>query len=265
MKASVLAIVAALLLGAGVAAAAFAARDMGKPPLTDAEAAKAATLVAQAISHENAALHALARHRILTAELELAKGKYAIFAAGNPLATHDAGSDSNAAFHDADQAVNEDKDGLGDLKDAQTSKGKEQDAWIALARKKIEIALALKEKALLFYETYSEPVTTTTPPPPAAGPLSVCIFIMNNGSTSTENAHVRDPGAGGAQGTVTFNGQGLNQTNPITLDFSGSAITPFNVSTFGTSTITATIGSQTASTTVTLDASNDNNDHSDCP
>jgi len=107
------------------------------------------------------------------------------------------------------------------------------------------------------------PAPAPTPtPPPEPGPLGGCVFVTNNGSTSTENVKVSDPGGAGLHGSVLFLGQGLNMTNPITLDGSGGAVSPFTVGVFGTSTITITITGaggklQTLALPFTLGQSND--------
>ena len=101
-----------------------------------------------------------------------------------------------------------------------------------------------------------------SPPPPTAGPLTWCMFVTNNGSSSTENLKLSDPGAGGDKGTVTFNGQGVDQTTPFTFPSSGVVVTPFVVFNFGTATVTFNVmladgTTQTLTAQATLDAGND--------
>jgi hypothetical protein len=120
----------------------------------------------------------------------------------------------------------------------------------------LTLTIAAKKKGLALIDL----ITVTAPPAP--GPLEGCVFVVNNGSTSTENVKIVDPGGGGFLGTVTFNGQGVNQSKPFTLDSSGTSVTPFTVGEFGSSTIGATVtgpGGQTQSLSFpfTLNGSND--------
>lgn len=259
MKVLILATLAVLGVAGTATVMAFGAG--AKPPMAQDEADRAESYAKRAITSEQRAISALDDHKILTASKEAKLGTIYINETFIALGNHDVGDDGQAAnfagaAHTLDQSVD------SDLLKAQGAKGKHQDALIKDAMKKLKKALAFKEEVVTFFVGYTPPETTTTAPAP--GPLTVCVFIANNGSTSTENVHVRDPNAGGASGSVTFNGQGLNQTNPITLDASGSAITSFTVSNFGTATIGAMVGSQSASTTFTLNSSTDNNSASDC-
>ena len=100
------------------------------------------------------------------------------------------------------------------------------------------------------------------PPTPVFGPLGACVFVTNNGNSSTETVKVTDPGAAGFPGTVNFNGQGLNQTSSFTFPSNATAFLPFNVGVFGTSTITVNVmppggPAQTDSFTFLLGESND--------
>jgi hypothetical protein len=76
------------------------------------------------------------------------------------------------------------------------------------------------------------------------GPLEGCVFITDNGNSSTENVEVFDHGAGGSKGKVAFSGPGLNQTMPFTLAANGTAVVPFTVTSFGMSTITVTVSAK---------------------
>lgn len=78
-------------------------------------------------------------------------------------------------------------------------------------------------------------------PTPTYGPLGACVFVTNNGNSSTETVKVTDPGAAGFSGTVNFNGQGLNQTSSFTFPSNASAFLPFNVGVFGSATITVNV------------------------
>jgi hypothetical protein len=81
------------------------------------------------------------------------------------------------------------------------------------------------------------------PKHPKIGHLEGCVFITNNGDSSTENVKVLDTRAHGYKGKIHFNGEGLNKTSPFTLGSNGTAVVPFLVTTFGTSTITVTLSS----------------------
>jgi hypothetical protein len=78
---------------------------------------------------------------------------------------------------------------------------------------------------------------------PKIGPLEGCVFITNNGNSSTENIEVLDKGAGGMKGTIQFNGDGLDKTSPFTLGSNGMVVVPFTVTQFGSSTITVDLKS----------------------
>jgi hypothetical protein len=107
-----------------------------------------------------------------------------------------------------------------------------------------DIALATKQKHTALTKIAAALAAETPPAPkpaPEPGPLQGCVFITNNGNTSTENVKVSDPGGAGRSGTVLFLGQGLNTTNQITLDANGGAVSPFTVGVFGTSSITVTV------------------------
>lgn len=269
MRAALITISILLLFGGGAAVAAFAASG-GKPPYTEEQAADLARTVDAAIAAERSAVKAIGRHRIITALSGATEGRNELSRAANSLATHDHSDDPNVG-NQAEEAIGLDGEAMKDLDAAKTSKDASvQERLLDSAKKALTQALALKKKVFVYFDTYTPPATTTTTPPPAtAGPLSVCVFVTNNGSTSTENVHIRDPGAGGWGGTVTFNGQGLSQTNHITIGSDGSVITPFTVSTFGMATIMTSINTpsgtpQTNTTTFTLDTDNDKTT-SDCP
>jgi hypothetical protein len=251
------------VLGVAGTATVMAFAGSAKPPLSQEEASRAENYLKRAITSEQRAINALDDHKILTASKEAKLGTVYINETSIALGNHDVG-DNGLEENLANQANALDRDANRELLEAQKAKGKHQDALIKAATRNLKEALVFKEEVRTFFENYTPPEETTTTEP-APGPLTVCMFITNNGSTSTESAHVRDPNAGGASGTVTFNGQGLNQTNPITLDAGGSVITSFTVSTFGTATINAMVGPQSASTTFTLNSSTDNNSASDCP
>jgi hypothetical protein len=264
MRHAVLVLLAGILLAGSGSVVAIAAEGAGGPPLSEEQAAYSANLVEEAVARENEAVKATKRHRILTALGATRTGQGILEAAFSPLENRDGGADGSAALHAGEEARDLDGGALRDLGDGEKANEKEQGPLLAAARKKLQAALVLKRKLLTFYDTYTAPATTTVPPPASVGPLSACVFVTNNGSTSTENVHVRDPNGGGKTGSVSFTGQGVNQTNQITLDANGSAITSFGVSTFGTADITTMVGSQTASITFTLDTSNDTTT-SDCP
>jgi len=97
-----------------------------------------------------------------------------------------------------------------------------------------------------------------TPPAPQLGPLASCVFVTNNGSTSTETVKASYPGGAGRSGTIRFNGQGLDQTNQVTLGPGATATSPFLVTRFGMSTITLTFpGSAPLTITFDLESGND--------
>jgi hypothetical protein len=262
VKSAVRAAVGAILVTGAISATVTVATAKPKPPLSTESASTAASYTDRAIKAEQEAINALDDHKILTASREAKLGTVYIGETFIALENHDVGDSGKTqnfagAAHTLDQSVD------SDLLKAQSANGKQQDALIKDATSKLERALVFKHQVEVFFLNYfpSEPAPPSAPEP---GPLTVCVFITNNGSTSTENVHVRDPHAGGMTGTVTFNGQGVNQTNPITLDPNGSAITPFPVSVFGTATIGVMVGPQSASTTFTLGAGNDITT-SDCP
>jgi hypothetical protein len=256
--------VGVLLVGAG-AVVALAATG-GGPTGTDEQAAANAKLVEEGIADERAAIKAIDHHRVLTALNKAKAGKLGIDLPTTQLAGHDWGAGSDDAYKTGEDANALDKDVISDLEEATTAKGKEQTKLLADARKKLLKAIDLKKKVLLFFTTYTAPpTTTTTVPAPSVGPLTVCIFITNNGSTSTENVHIRDPGADGMPGTVTFNGPGIvDQRATFTIPAGGSLILPTVVSSFGSSTVDVTVGSQVASTSFDLNSSTDVT-KSDCP
>ena len=261
MKLLILATLAALGVAGVATVMAFGAG--AKPPLSQESADRAGTYAKRAIKAEERAISALDDHKIITATKEARLGTIYIGETSLSLGNHDEG-DGGKAANFAGAAHTLDGSADNDLLKAQNTKGKEQDALIKDATNKLKKALVFKEEVRIFLDNYAPPEATTTTEP-APGPLTVCVFITNNGSTSTENVHVRDPLAGGASGMVTFVGQGLNQTNPITLDANGSAITSFTVSTLGSATIGAMVGSQSATTTFTLDTETDNSNKTDCP
>ena len=136
----------------------------------------------------------------------------------------------------------------------------------SISRVRALIASALRYKTDAVNELNNLTVATPTPTPPAptpqVGPLGACVFVTNNGNSSTETVKITDPGAGGFPGTVNFNGQGLNQTSSFTFPSNATAFVPFNVGVFGTSTITVTVmppagPGQTESFPFTLATSND--------
>jgi len=129
----------------------------------------------------------------------------------------------------------------------------------SITRVRALIGAALKSKAAARDELVN---LASAPPSPTAGPLAWCVFITNNGNSSTESVKLSDPGAGGAKGAVTMNGQGLNQTTPFTFPANPIVVVPFNVTAFGTSTFTVDVippsgPAQTLTFPFTLDAGND--------
>ncbi|HTZ06579.1 MAG TPA: hypothetical protein VMB53_12645 [Gaiellaceae bacterium] len=97
-----------------------------------------------------------------------------------------------------------------------------------------------------------------TPPAPQLGPLAACVFVTNNGSTSTETVKASYPGGAGRSGTIRFNGQGLDQTNQVTFGPGATATSPFLVTRFGMSAITLTFpGSAPLTITFDLESGND--------
>src|SRR5262249_50328980 len=74
------------------------------------------------------------------------------------------------------------------------------------------------------------------------GPLEACVDFSNSGgSTTVENVKVLDDGAAGLKGTVSFNGQGINLTEPFLFSTTGLTAAPFVVSQPGTATIPITL------------------------
>jgi hypothetical protein len=98
------------------------------------------------------------------------------------------------------------------------------------------------------------------PKHPKIGRLEGCVFITNNGDSSTENVKVLNTRAHGYKGKIHFNGQGLDKTSPFTLGSNGTAVVPFLVTNFGTATITVTLSSvppMTYTMPFTLGSAND--------
>lgn len=241
----------AVVACAGVASISFAGPS-ADPALTKAAAAKARSHLQSAIELEHEAGHEVADAE--AARLKLAISALALSAAFDALE----GTSATAAASAVGNAAASDTKALDFLKqDPQTKKTRREAlADIALATKQKHVALE-KIAAALAAETAPAPK-----PAPKPGPLEGCVFITNNGNTSTENVKVSDPGGAGRMGTVLFTGQGLNATNPVTLDASAGAISPFTVGTFGTSTITITVDgpggvNQTLTFPFTLDQGND--------
>jgi hypothetical protein len=87
--------------------------------------------------------------------------------------------------------------------------------------------------------------TPSTPTPTGSsssiGPLEACVDVLTTGTTTVENVKVLDNGATGLKGTVTFNGQGINLSDPILFSTTGLTAAPFVVSQPGTSTITISV------------------------
>jgi len=108
----------------------------------------------------------------------------------------------------------------------------------SISRVRTLIAAALRYKADALSQLNDLAVSAPTP---TYGPLGACVFVTNNGNTSTETVKVTDPGAAGFPGTVNFNGQGLNQTSSFTFPSNTTAFLPFNVGVFGPSTITVNV------------------------
>jgi hypothetical protein len=65
--------------------------------------------------------------------------------------------------------------------------------------------------------------------------------VTPTGSTTVENVKILDIGGTGLKGTVTFNGQGENSTEPFDISTTGLTATPFVVTQPGTSTITISV------------------------
>ena len=226
------------VVAAGVAALAFAgvasmsfARPSAQPPLTKAEAAKARRHIESAIELEHEAGHEVADAQ--AARLKLSISALALSAAHSVLDPTSADAAASAVAN----AAESDGKAIDFLKEEpQTKKTRRE----ALA----DIALATKQKHTALTKIAAALAAETPPPPkpaPEPGPLGGCVFITNNGNTSTENVKVSDPGGAGRSGSVLFLGQGLNTTNQITLDANGGAISPFTVGIFGTSSITITV------------------------
>ena len=111
---------------------------------------------------------------------------------------------------------------------------------------RVDISMALPAKRIVITDINEDLVRPIPQPPapaptPIFGPLGACIFVTNNGSSSTETVKLTDPGAAGFPGSVNFNGQGLNLTSTFTVPANATVFVPFNVGIFGNSTITATV------------------------
>jgi hypothetical protein len=247
------------VVAAGVAALAFAgvasmsfAGPSAQPPLTKAAAAKATRHLRDAIELEHEAGHEIADAE--AARLKLGISALALSAAFDALD----GTSAQAAAEAVGNAADSDTRAIAFLKKSpQTKKTRRE----ALA----DIALATKQKHTALAKIAAALAAETPPPPkpaPQPGPLEGCVFITNNGTTSTENVKVSDPGGAGRSGSVLFLGQGLNTTNQITLDANGGASSPFTVGVFGTSSITITVfgtngSNQTLMFPFTLNQGND--------
>ena len=245
----------------------MAARN-DKPPFDEILVAQNTRGVEKAIADEKAALKAIARHRVLSAFSASKSAFDALDDVSKSIDAHDHSDDPDVSSQAA-TATQLDRDSVNELNAARTEKEPAEQNDLDSAKKKLTQAIPLKKKILVYFESYTPPASTTTTGAPSAGPLTVCVYVTNNGSTSTENVHIRDPGAGGWRGTVMFVGQGLSQTNQVTIGSDGSVITPFTVSQFGMATINTSINTpsgtpQTNTTTFTLDTDNDKTT-SDCP
>lgn len=247
------------IVAAGVAILAFAvvasmssARPSAHPPLTKSAAAKATRHIQSAIELEHEAGHEIADAG--AARLKLGISALALSAAFSALD----GTSATAAADAVGNAAESDTKAIDFLKkEPQATKTRREAlADIALATKQKHVAL---EKIAAALEAETPPAPK---PAPAPGPLEGCVFITNNGNTSTENVKVSDPGGAGRSGSVFFTGQGVNMTDPFTLDANGGAISPFNVGVFGTSAITITVAgpggsNQTLMFPFTLDQAGD--------
>jgi hypothetical protein len=97
--------------------------------------------------------------------------------------------------------------------------------------------------ATLTSHVTSTPTPSSTPGGSTAsiGPLEACVDVSAGGSVTVENVEVLDAGATGLKGTVTFDGQGIDLTDPILFSTTGLTAAPFVVSKPGTATITITV------------------------
>jgi hypothetical protein len=247
------------VVAAGLAVLAFAvvasmsfARPSADPGLTKTAAAKASRHIQSAIELEHEATHEIADAG--AARLKLSISALALHAAFEALD----GTSATAAADAVGNAAESDTKAIDFLKhDPQTKKTRRE----ALA----DLALATKQKHVVLEKIAAALAAETPPPPkpaPEPGPLEGCVFITNNGNTSTENVKVSDPGGAGRSGTVFFTGQGLSMTDPFALDAGGGAISPFTVGIFGTSSITITVdgpggSNQTLMFPFTLNQGND--------
>jgi len=90
----------------------------------------------------------------------------------------------------------------------------------------------------------TSPTSGTTPSGTSTsiGPLKACVDVTPTGSTTIENVKILDIGATGLRGTVTFNGQGVNNmSEPFVISTTGLTATPYVVTQPGTSTITISV------------------------
>ncbi len=110
-------------------------------------------------------------------------------------------------------------------------------------RRRGPVALLVVLAAAVLTAFAAAPGLAKKPKPkhPKIGRLEGCVFITNNGDSSTENVKVLNTRAHGYKGKVHFNGQGLDKTSPFTLGSNGTAVVPFTVTTFGTATLTITL------------------------
>ncbi len=118
---------------------------------------------------------------------------------------------------------------------------KKRDRNVGEIKAMIEQALRFKWTAhshLMAIANTAPTVTPTTPVAPKPAAVEACVSVENKGTSSNELVHILEPGGAGAKGTVNFNGQGVNQTQPFTLGSDGTGVVSFPVTTFGAAVIT---------------------------
>jgi hypothetical protein len=235
----------AIALGLPAAAATAPARTTGVMPATLAKQLQ--PYITDAIADERAAVSGLPNIRVFENEIAGSGGKLVHVAIVGRLYDDE---DSLAANSAVTAAIKDDN--------AARDEGKKKHPNVHRMRALITSALHWKAVASQHLSALASPPA----PKPAIGPLAACVFVTNNGASSTETIKVVDPGAAGAPGSVLFDGQGVNQRSTFTVPANATILVPVNVGTFGTSMVTVTVspnGSavQTESFPFTLSSDND--------
>ena len=236
----------AIVLAAAIVVTAAAGTPPARrnaPTLDPAYAKRLAKDVTNAIADEHAALQQVGRKGIENHDTFLGSLSKSVGLLVHVKATSDSATESAMTG-----ALREDR--------AAEAEGKKRNPNLGEIKAMIEQALRFKWTA----HSHLMAIASTAPAPPAApanAPLTACFFYVNNGPTTTVNVKIVNPNGAAVSGTVTYNGNGLNQTKPFSVDANGSVVIGFTVGSFGTAQITVQDGAQTLNLQSTLDQSND--------